>query len=96
MASGEIVVNFAALRAAAEDIRSTVAGMNSELDNLKQGLQPLLSTWDGEAQQAYHARQAQWDSAASDLNTLLSQIQTAVSRSAEIMEARERANMARF
>lgn len=94
--SQEIVVNFAALRAAAEDIRSTVGKMNSELDGLKQGLQPMLATWGGEAQEAYYARQRQWDSAASDLNTLLTQIQNAVSRSADIMDARERANQARF
>lgn len=96
MATGDIIVNFGMLRSAAEDIRSTVSTMNRELDDLKQSLQPMLATWDGEAQQAYHVRQAQWDAAATDLNTLLSQIQNAVTRSAEIMEARERGNLARF
>ncbi|GAA1741445.1 WXG100 family type VII secretion target [Luedemannella helvata] len=96
MAQGDLVVNFAALHAAAQDIGSTVSNMNSELDGLKQSLQPIVSTWDGDAKTAFAAKQAQWDSAASDINLLLTQIQTAVTRSAETMEARERANMQRF
>ena len=96
MPDGDLVVNFAALRAAAEDIGSTVTTMNSTLDGLKQSLQPLVSTWEGEAQTAYGTKQAQWDSAAADINTLLTGIQGAVQRSAEAMEARERGNMQRF
>jgi WXG100 family type VII secretion target len=96
MTHGNLVVNFAVLQAAAEDIRTTVDAMNSELDALKQGLQPIVATWDGDAKNAYANRQAQWDQAAADLNTLLSNIQQAVLRSAEIMAAREQANMQRF
>ena len=39
MAQGDLVVNFAVLRTAAEDIGSTVGTMNGELDGLKQSLQ---------------------------------------------------------
>ena len=96
MPQGDLVVNFAILRAAAEDINSTVNTMNSELDSLKQGLQPIVSTWAGAAQTAYVAKQAQWDTAAADINNLLTSIKTAVIRAADTMEARERANMQRF
>jgi early secretory antigenic target protein ESAT-6 len=96
MTHGNLVVNFAVLQSAAEDIRMTVDTMNSELDALKQALQPIVATWDGDAKNAYAARQAEWDRAANDLNTLLSSIQQAVLRSAEIMAAREQANMQRF
>jgi WXG100 family type VII secretion target len=96
MTQGNLVVNFAVLHAAAEDIRTAVNTMNSELDALRQSLQGIVATWDGEAKNAYAARQAQWDEAAANLNTLLSNIQQAVTRSAEIMAAREQANMQRF
>jgi early secretory antigenic target protein ESAT-6 len=96
MSQGDLVVNFAVLRSAADDIASTVASMNSEMDGLKQSLQPIVAAWDGAAKTAYQTKQAQWDSAAADLNTLLTQLQAAVTRSADAMEARERANMQRF
>lgn len=93
---GDLVVNFAVLRTAASDIGNTVSAMNGELDSLKQSLSGVVAAWDGDAKSAYAAKQAQWDSAAGDLNALLTQIQLAVTRSADGMEARERANIQRF
>jgi WXG100 family type VII secretion target len=94
--NGEIIVQFPALLKASGDISNAVKTMNSELEGLKQGIQPLLATWDGEAQASYHQRQSQWEVAATDLNTLLNGIKSAVDRSAEIMMAREKANMQKF
>jgi len=94
--SNEIVVNFVTLMKASDDIVRSVKTMDSQLDGLKRGIQPMIATWDGEAQQAYYARQQQWESAATDLKTLLGQIQAAVVKSAEIMMAREKANASRF
>lgn len=96
MPQGDLVVNFAILRAAAEDIQSTTNTMNSELDGLKQALAPIVAAWDGDAKTAYATKQAQWDTAAADLNNLLASIKGAVIRSADTMEARERSNMSRF
>lgn len=96
MAQGDLVVNFAVLRTAAEDINSTASTMNGELDGLKQSLQGIVAAWDGQAKSAYAGKQAQWDAAAADLNALLTQIKLAVTRSADAMEARELNNMHRF
>jgi 6 kDa early secretory antigenic target len=96
MPQGDLVVNFAILRAAAEDINSTTNTMNSELDGLKQALSGIVAAWDGDAKTQYAAKQAQWDAAAFDLNNLLTSIKGAVIRSADLMEARERSNMQRF
>ena len=96
MPEGDLVVNFAILRAAADDIQSTVNTMNSKLDDLKSTLAPMVGTWDGAAKAQYAAKQAQWDAAALDLNTLLGSIKNAVIASADAMQARETANMQRF
>jgi 6 kDa early secretory antigenic target len=92
----EIVVNFPMLHRAAEDIGSALKRMNSELDDLKRGIQPMVSTWDGGAQNAYLSRQSEWERASQDLSVLLTQIQGAVVKSAEIMQAREKSNIAKF
>jgi WXG100 family type VII secretion target len=93
---GEITVSFAALAQASGDIQNAVKTLNSELDALKQGIAPLLSTWTGEAQTAYYQKQSQWEQAAGDINQLLGEIKMAVDRSAEMMMAREKANMQKF
>ena len=96
MAEGNLRVNFVMLHSAAADIGSTVSAFNGELDTLRQNLQGVIATWDGAAKAAYAAKQAQWDAAAADLNTLLTTIQGAITRSAEVMQAREQANTQRF
>lgn len=92
----EIRYNFPILLAAADSCNDKVKYLTSELDNLKQRLQPMLSTWDGEARAAYFARQSQWESAANDLRDLLGRIEKALRESAVRMKAREDANKAKF
>lgn len=92
----EIRYNFPQLNMAADNISSAVKNMTGELDGLKQSLQPMLSTWDGDAKQAYHQRQTEWDAAANDLRDLLGRIEKALRESAAKMQARESANKAKF
>jgi len=94
--SDEIVVEFAALNQAAADITSALSSMQSELDNVNSTVQPMVSSWQSDAQEAFLQRKAEWTSAASDLQTLLTGIKAAVLKSAEIMQAREKANVAKF
>ncbi len=96
MAGNEIVVEFAALQQASDDISRALSSMQSELDNINSQVQPLVHTWQSDAQQAFVQRKNEWTSAANDLHTLLTGIKTAVLRSAEIMQAREKANVAKF
>lgn len=93
---GEIRYNFPMLLGAADSCASQVKHMTSELDGLKQRLQPMLSTWDGDARQAYYTRQSQWESAASDLRDLLGRIERALRESATKMQQREAANKSKF
>ncbi len=92
----DIIVKFSSLMKASEDIGKAITNMNSELEGLEKGIQPLLATWDGDAQGAYRVRQAEWTSASKDLTELLTGIKGAVIRSAEIMQAREKANKLKF
>jgi len=92
----QITVKFAALHKAAQDIGTAISTMHSQLDGLKTSIAPMVSTWDGSAQAAYLVRQKQWESAAGDITTLLTQVQGAVTKSAEIMQQREQSNAAKF
>jgi early secretory antigenic target protein ESAT-6 len=96
MAGDEIVVEFAALNQAASDISTALSSMQSELDGVNQQVQPLLSSWQSDAQEAFAQRKAEWESAANDLHQLLNGIKGAVLKAAEIMQAREQANVAKF
>lgn len=96
MAGDEIVVEFAALNQAAADISSALSSMQSELDGVNSTVEPMVASWQSEAQEAFLQRKAEWTSAATDLHTLLNGIKGAVLKSAEIMQAREKANVAKF
>lgn len=73
-----IVVNYAALQTASDDIKDTTNQVNGILDQLKSDLGPLVESWEGEAQASYRQKQDQWDQAADDLNRVLASIGTAV------------------
>ncbi|MFY1635097.1 WXG100 family type VII secretion target [Solwaraspora sp. WMMB335] len=92
----DIRYNFAALNGAADNCGTAAKNMMAELDGLKTGIQPLVATWEGDAQSAYLTRQAEWESAANDLKDLLTRIETALRESAARMQAREAANQAKF
>jgi 6 kDa early secretory antigenic target len=96
MSGSEIVVEFHALHQAADDIGRALSSMQSELDSINSQVQPLVHTWQSDAQQAFVQRKAEWESAANDLHQLLTGIKSAVLKSAEIMQAREKANVAKF
>lgn len=79
---GRLVVNFGALQQAGADIHRAVSALETQLDQLEQDAAPLVSTWQGQAQEAYAERQARWRSAATDLQNILRDIKLAVDDSA--------------
>jgi WXG100 family type VII secretion target len=74
----QIKYQFGDIEAAAADIRATAGSMNALLDDLKQQLHPMVSTWEGDSASAYQTAQAKWDSAAAELNTILETIASTV------------------
>lgn len=88
-------VNHAGLEAAAADLRSSVARIDDRLSRLDQELAPLRADWVGEAQTAYRAAKASWDSALQEMRGLLDQTSRAVTESnAEYLAADRRGAVA--
>jgi len=93
---GQLVVSFAALHKAADDIGSAIGKMRSTISDLESAARPLVADWDGEAQRAYSARQQKWRQAAEDLTNVLNGIKGAVAQSAQEYQSTERSNTALF
>src|SRR6266511_2682285 len=75
---GQLLVNFAALQKAADDIGSAIGKMRSTLSDVENAARPLISDWEGCAQQTYNARQQKWRQAADDLPNILNSVKGAV------------------
>ena len=92
----EILVTFGEIANAQQNASQTAQQMNAQLDDLKRMLHPMVSTWQGEAATDYNAKQRQWDTAAADLNQVLSQISVALGHANEGYQQVERANASRW
>jgi 6 kDa early secretory antigenic target len=93
---GTLVVSFAALHKASDDIQTALNNMHSQLDQVERDAAPLIASWSGDAREAYDARQAKWRSAAADLATTLRSIKAAVDQSAADYLAAENSNRQLF
>lgn len=96
MSGDQLVVNFAALQQAAGDIQNAVNKMSSTLDQCESDAAPLVSDWEGEAQQRYYERQTKWRQASNDLTQMLRDIKAAVEDSAANYQQTEQRNAAMF
>ncbi|WKD59806.1 WXG100 family type VII secretion target [Corynebacterium caspium] len=82
---------FSAISAAATDINGTSGRINHLLEDLKGLLNPMVSTWEGDAAVAYNAAQAKWDRSAAELNEILGAISRTVAQGNEQMSDINRA-----
>lgn len=96
MSDGRLVINFGSLHQASSDIQSALNSMEAQLSQIEQDAGPLVSSWEGGAQQAYHQRQQKWRGAANDLSTMLRDIQKALDESAQSYAATESRNTQLF
>jgi WXG100 family type VII secretion target len=96
MNDGMMIVNFAALQQASADIHVALATLQGELDGLERDAGPLVHTWDGQAKEAYLARQTSWRQAAADLTVMLREIRRALDESAADYAHTERRNVELF
>jgi WXG100 family type VII secretion target len=88
----EILVTFARLHGASQDCRTTAARIESQLSELKAGVQRVAKFWDGAARDNYRSRQAEWDRSAADLNQVLQQISAALEHAGQDYQNTERQN----
>jgi WXG100 family type VII secretion target len=91
-----LLVNFGALQQAGADIQKAVSALQSQLDELERNAAPLVATWEGEAQEAYAARQAKWRAASQDLTNILQNIKAAVDQSTQDYITTEKQATSRF
>lgn len=94
--SDQIKVTFAQVQATQDHAQSTVNAMNTALQDLKAYLAPMVATWQGQAAENYHAKQAQWDQAATDLNQVLAAIGRALGSANAGFQTTESQNASRF
>ena len=73
-----MVVNFGAMEHASESIQRALGTLNARLEEIDKMGRRLAAGWSGSAQDAYRARQAGWQQAASDLSVTLKDIQVAL------------------
>lgn len=83
----EIKYGFGQLTGAAQDMDASAAKIAGQLNDLKAMLQPMVSTWEGDAAEAYYAHQQKWDQAAEELNTILKTIAATVEEGNSRMQA---------
>jgi WXG100 family type VII secretion target len=96
MSEGQLLVRFGALQTASQNISSAVSTLHSKLADLESAAGPLVAQWEGDAQNAYAQRQAQWRDAAQELTEILQRIKSALDASAEEYVATERTNAGLF
>jgi len=79
--SDSLLVNFIALQEASAHIQSAIGTLESQLAQLEKDAAPLVATWDGDAKEAYLARQAAWRQASGELSLMLRGIRKALDES---------------
>jgi WXG100 family type VII secretion target len=92
----ELLVNFGQLQAAAGHIDTAIGALHTQLDDLESAAKPLISTWNGNAQDAYQQRQQQWTRAAQDLTQILQSIKKALEESTQEYIQTEKTNTSLF
>lgn len=88
----QIRVNFGALDTAVADISTGVATQGQRLSELKAHIAPMVASWEGSAQAAYHAHQTVWDNAWEELTQALTQFRSATDTATQDYRAGEAAN----
>ncbi|WP_376772921.1 WXG100 family type VII secretion target [Amycolatopsis endophytica] len=76
-------VDYATIHQAAEDCTKTGGELENLFEQLKSDLQPLTGSWTGDAMQAWHDRQDEWNKALEDMKSLLARIATALPQIAD-------------
>lgn len=95
MSSGNsILVTFAAIAEASQNVNNTSNLLNSKLDDLQRQLKPLVADWQGQASENYQAKQRQWNQAQQQLTQVLAAIGKVLEQAHESYSSVEKSNAA--
>jgi|AntDryMetagUQ889_1029465.scaffolds.fasta_scaffold20962_2 WXG100 family type VII secretion target len=93
MATANILVTFAALEDATQDLNQTRAALDQRLDELRSFLAQLNVTWVGGAHEAYTGYQEMWNESYRELNQILARIGVLLAQKNADYMSTEQANM---
>jgi len=88
----EVRVDFGALGTGAAGILSTYRSLQGTLESLESQLAPMVSTWTGDAREAYFIQKKKWDDASAAMATILQQMGQAVDQAHSNYQAAETSN----
>jgi early secretory antigenic target protein ESAT-6 len=74
----ELVIDFAALRTSSAQVAKHIEQFDAHLTELSGVVGRTGEVWEGEASQAYLARQQEWFEAAADLRSLLHDVRSLI------------------
>lgn len=89
-------VNHAGLEAASQDLQRAVREIDDRLNRLEADVEPLRSSWAGQAQEAYVRAKHTWDTAIVEMVQLLQDTGRTVATSNEDYRAADRRGAAAF
>jgi early secretory antigenic target protein ESAT-6 len=89
-ADGGFSINLTKCTEAHGAINSVISDLNRMLSELESKAAPLISTWDGQAQQAYLAKQKRWEQDSAEITRILQAINRALEDSIADYRSAER------
>lgn len=89
-------MQFGAVDAAGTDLVNGANKIGNKLDEMENNLKPLQADWTGSASEAYVQAKAQWNSALTEMRSLLNDIGRQVSQDSADGQANENKNMNRW
>lgn len=96
MSDSVSLVKFGNLSSGAAGIASTYRALQSTLEGLEQQLAPMVSSWTGDAREAYYAQKRKWDEASAAMAAILAQMGQAVDTANSNYQAAENSNLSRW
>lgn len=91
MPTENIGADLGTMHGAAQHVRDVNQQIQTELSSLMGRLDPLTSTWKGQAAVAFHRLRARWNDDAVKLNDALSHIASAIEASKTTYQTRDQA-----
>jgi WXG100 family type VII secretion target len=89
-------MNFGAVDAAGSDLVQGAANIENKLNEMDSALKPLQADWTGAASDAYTRAKAEWNSALTEMKSLLHDIGRQVSQDSQDGHANEKRNTDRW
>ncbi|MGK5639990.1 WXG100 family type VII secretion target [Streptomyces sp. URMC 126] len=89
-------ITYSAVTQAANQVKSTANTIHSQLESLDARVKNVVSHWDGETREAFHARHQGWDASVKDMHQTLLQIATKLNEAVEGYGSNDRRQAARF